>query len=160
MKKLFFCLAILYTSSSFAGISCTSYDERAFDVVIKNNTNETCTLIAHTLHNGLYANQAKLPEKIAPHHVGHPLQLYIPYYLLGAFNLLSANIELSYQCGSDKFVTIESQKERFPDDWGIVNSVITITGSASSVANMDAKYRYTRGSCEKNQSSTIYWTFY
>ncbi len=160
MKKLFFILAILFTSTSFAATSCKLYDEHAFHVVIKNDTNETCTLIAHTLHNGSYSPQAKLPEKIAPHHVSQPLQLYIPSYLLRSFSLLAANIELSFQCGNDKFVTIESQKERNLDDLWIANPVITITGSASSIANMDAKYSSTRGSCEKNQSSTIYWTLY
>jgi len=159
MKKLFLLLTIIYTSFAFAGTACKSYDERAFNVVIKNNTGETCELVTHTLNNGLYTDESKLPTIIADKKQSQPLQLYIPSYVL--FHLLSANIELSYQCGNDKFVTIESQKELHAGDslFGI-NSMITITGSTSSLSNMDAKYSSIRGSCEKNQSSTIYWTFY
>ena len=158
-KKVCLLLITLYTSSVFAGIWCSSYDERAFDVVIHNNTGETCTLIAHTLNNGIYAHGEKLPKTIENNQKSPPIQLYIPDYFI--VKLLSTNIELSYQCGSDKFVTIESQKEHCSGDslFGI-NPMITITGSVSSLSNMDAKYRYVRGSCEKNQSSTIYWTFY
>ncbi|PJD91385.1 MAG: hypothetical protein CK424_07120 [Legionella sp.] len=159
MKKLFLLFTILYTSFAFAGASCKSYNERAFNVVIKNNTGETCTLIAHTLNNGFYSDENKLPMTIPDKKQSQPLQLYIPSYVL--IWLLAANIELSYQCGNDKFVTIESQKERSPGDSLLgINSVITITGSILSLSNMDAKYSYIRGSCEKNQSSTIYWTFY
>lgn len=159
MKKLFLLLPIVYTSLAFAGTTCKSYDLRRFDIVITNNTGETCALIAHTLNNGLYSGKSKPPTTIADKEQSKALQLYIPSYVI--FGLISANIELSYQCGNDKFVTIESQKELIRGDaiFGI-NSMITIIGNTPSLSNMDAKYRSIRGSCEKNQSSTIYWTFY
>lgn len=158
MKKLFFYFMMFYTSFVYAESACKSYDEFAFDIVINNHTSEICSLLSYTLNNGLLTKEKIPPMVILANEKSRPLHLNLPSY---PFERISAaNIELSYQCGPDKFVTIESQKSIAILDRLLANVVITITGSPFAVSNMDAKYSYTRGSCEKNQSSTLEWTFY
>lgn len=149
---------MLYTSFVYAESSCKSYDASAFDIVINNHTGEICSLLSYTLNNGLFAKDKIPPTTIFANEKSRPFRLILPAY---PFQFSSAaNIELSYQCGPDKSVTIESQKSISIIDKMLANVVITITGSPSSLSNMDAKYSYTRGSCEKNQSSILEWTFY
>ena len=158
MKKIGFLCAILNSSIAVAA-SCPDYDDRRFDIIMINHTDEVCVLMEHTLNNGIFFSEKKIPNTLLVNEESRPIQLYISGWLF--FELLSTNLELSYQCGATKFVAFESQKSYFQGDPLLgINPLITITGSASSLSNMDAKYSYIRGSCKKNQSSTIYWTLY
>ena len=158
MKKIGLLFAILNASLAFAS-PCPNYDERRFDIIITNHTGEVCSLTHQVLYSGKFLNsEKKTPNSILINEESWPIQLYIPSHKF--ITERGTYLELSYQCGARKFVTFESQKMRFLGEPLWINPLITITGSASSLSNMDAKYSYTLGSCEKNQSSTMYWTLY
>lgn len=123
--------------------SCPNY--RFFEISVKNNTDSVCTIMQETLRRG-YLEKTFFPTSIKPK---EEKQIII----VRDYAFQGSDLVLSYQCGDDKFVTIESERDIWAEDQKYVKGWIW------SAAGMDASYTTSYGSCETNQSGKIVWAF-
>ena len=146
MKKLSSIL-ICYTLNALADSpppSCPNY--RLFEVSVRNNTSSPCTIIDQTMRRG-YLDKIFYPLSIRPQEERKVIRIR-DYVFQGS------DVVLSYQCGDNKFATIESERDTWAGDSKYVKGWIW------SLAGMNVSYSTHFGDCEDNQSANMVWTFY
>ena len=120
-------------------------DYRKFDIYVQNKTGHNCVLLSQTLRRGYTSGNIKTvsiqpnEKSLAYKTDGYPFQ--------------GSDVVLSYQCGPDKFITIESERDVWASDHKFVKGWIW------SMASMDTAYTTVYGACDTNQSAQILWTF-
>ncbi len=144
MKKLVF-LILCYSLQAFADELPKCPDYRKFDIYVQNNTGHVCVLLSQTLRRG-YMNSDTNTVSIQPN-------VKTLAYKIDDFPFQGSDVVLSYQCGPDKFITIESERDVWAGDHKYVKGWIW------SIAGMDTEYTSEYGSCQTNQSANIIWTF-
>ena len=145
MKKIVF-LILCYAMQAFADEPPKCPDYRKFDIYVQNNTEHTCVLLSQTLRRG-YMNSDIKTVSIQPNEK-------TLVYKTDDFPFQGSDVVLSYQCGPDKFVTIESERDVWAPDKKYVKGWIW------SIAGMDTEYTSVYGSCNTNQPASIVWTFF
>lgn len=146
MKKIAILLFFYAVQALADNTKPTCPDWRSFDIVVKNNTQSDCVVIQQTLRRGY------LEETL------HPLSLKLneekKVFKIRDFAFQGSDMVLTYQCGVDKFATIESER----DIWAANNKYVK--GWIWSIAGMDASYTAEYGDCEENQPAKIVWTLH
>ncbi len=121
-------------------------DWRTFYIYVKNNTKSDCWIIQQTLRRG-YMKEVIHPLSLKPNEEKE-------VFKLEDFSFQGSDMVLTYQCGVNKFVTIESER----DIWASDNKYVK--GWTWSVANIDASFTAEYGSCKENKPAKILWTLY
>lgn len=160
MQKYFlsFILVCPVTVSAAEALYCSS----SISVVIKNNTPQMCRLTQQILKQGEMKSN-EVPITILPGTESKPYQLQ-------NFGKTGPDIVLSYQCGEDKFVSIESARfttttmvSKPPDFWGRIYGKSVdeehVIGAIVALSNINAHYETSQDDCSQNKPSTIVWTF-
>ncbi len=160
MKKYFLIFMLVCPAIAYAVNSLFCW--YAISVVIKNNTQQTCHLTQQILKQGeLKSNE--VPITVLPGDETKP-------YKLQNFGKIGPDVVMSYQCGNDKFVTIESARFTTstvvynpPDFWGreYGKSIDTdhLIGAIVALSNMNAHYDLSDGDCSQDKPKSIVWTF-
>ncbi|PJD90658.1 MAG: hypothetical protein CK424_08275 [Legionella sp.] len=145
MKKVIFFL-LCYTMQALASekpADCPNY--RLFEIYVKNNTESVCTIVQENLRRG-YLKQHFYPIDIKPNEQKQVKTLQ-DYAVQGS------DLVLSYQCGDNKFATIESERDVWAADH------VYVKGWIWSLTGMNASYAVAHyGSCEEHQPAKIVWT--
>lgn len=143
MRKLLLALLFAQPLSAMA----TIYPCVFLDIRIKNQLQSTCQLAALELISGsiLYKNINRLPISIAPG------QLTAPFTISELNWDENADLSLTYDCGENKRITIESEK-------GLCRRNAVVQGTVLLSQNMNATYDATNGLYWGNQPATITWT--
>ena len=160
MKKYFLILILVcpVAVSAADALYCSS----SISVVIKNNTQQTCHLTQQILKQGEMKSN-EVPITILPGNESKPYQIH-------NFGKTGPDIVLSYQCGEDKFVSIESARfttttvvSTGPDFWGKIYGRDVdeehLIGAIVSLSNINAHYETSLDDCSQNKPSSIIWTF-
>lgn len=142
MKKWLLILLMSNVSLAFSGVYPCVY----FNITIKNNTANDCQLIQKFVRFGAISSATIEPTKIAAGQESQSFEMSE-----NGFN--GPDIVLTYQCGNNQIITIESQKNLCMNNGDI-------TGSILSLSNIDATYTKVTGSYWKNKKGSIYWTFF
>lgn len=126
------------------------------DIFVKNNTGVDCHLTQKNL-NDSYNLKDHTKEVIKPGESSLQIRSSgLHSSILGAY-LTPIDIELSYQCGDNKFITIEST---CMFDTGSYHISSLIQGSTRALSNMDASFSKTRICEDETKASSINWVFH
>lgn len=154
MKKYLFILLLSFSTAIFACSKCVCNDW--LYIVIVNSTNTSCHLYSQSLEDGaIYTRQLPLEiqkgTQSAPYNfVGNKHYSFVGNKII--------NVSLSYQCGDDKFVTIQSQRI-FEE--GFFTDEEKLSGIVTSSSNLDATYSSKASECDiANKPAVIYWTLH
>lgn len=112
-------------------------------VMISNNTDQNCELTAKNVVHGNMSSGSQVPELLPPHSSSHPFNLRQTVY--------GPDIVLTYQCGVDARITVESQQNVCYFSAG------TITGNVYSHLGMNASYTKEEGSAWWGRHGSISW---
>ncbi len=146
MKKIALIL-FCYTAQVLASATQPECpDARMFEIFVKNNTEAVCTVTQQILRRG-YLEDIVHPLSLQPNEEKRMVKVQ-------DFPFQGSDMVLSYQCGADKFVTIESEHDIWAGDSHYVKGWIW------SVANMDAGFTFEHQSCPHNKPGKILWTLY
>lgn len=162
MKKYLF-ISLIFCQSALAYDARSMYCHYSFALVIKNNTQQTCSLNQQIIKQGeIYSKE--IPLTLLPGEESKPYE-FLDYEPTGP------DVVLSYQCGDDKFVTVETLRFRTDtlspkpeyDFWGrkryLYITEYHMIGSIISLSNINAHYETSPGDCSKDIPSSIVWTF-
>ncbi|MCR9192343.1 MAG: hypothetical protein NXI01_06745 [Gammaproteobacteria bacterium] len=146
MKKIAFILFFYSLQVLADDVRPTCPDYEMFEVIVKNNTTSDCVVVQEDLRHGylpritqFFSLKSNEEKKVS-----------ILYNLV----VEGPDMALSYQCGTDKFVTIVSARD------GLFAPTRYVKGLVSSAANMDAVFTAEQGSCEDNKPARIRWSLY
>ncbi len=142
MRKFILFLLMSSTSLAFSG----EYPCVFFNITIKNNTANDCQLIQNFVKHGTIVSTTQALIKIASGQESQPFEM-------SEYGFNGPDIVLTYQCGNNQMITIESQKN-------ICMNNNAITGSILSRSNIDATYTKINGDYWKNKKGSIYWTIF
>ena len=136
----------------------------SFTIGIKNNTQQTCQLTQQIIKQGDIKSK-EIPLTLPPGEESKP-------YKIHDFKPTGPDVLLSYQCGDDKFVTIETlrfttyTRASKPVSWDIWGRTwytnipeYHMIGSILSLSNINAHYETSQEDCSQNIPSSIVWTF-
>ena len=123
--------------------------EDILKIVIKNDTQTNCHLFQKQVKTGYLK---AFSEDIAS---GHESQPYVVMDDDWAFAHAYSDIVLSFQCGNDQFITLESLKT---NKKGVYTYKPVVTGKILSLSNIDAHHSPSNGNCRQTIFSSIYWT--
>ncbi len=161
MRKYYTVLLVLIGSSAFA---CDFFScQYLLDIIIKNNTNSECHLIQHKINSGRFGADLVFDKELA--HIStiaagqksKAFRFYDDVYY-------RHHVVLTYQCGDDKFITLDSTRNAYA---GITMPLlgmwtVVINGLVTSASNMDASYESDIGSCTRlnppARPGSITWT--
>lgn len=124
-------------------------------MIIKKHTAATCYLEQQNIKLGDISSQ-EIPIKVL---AGEESPAYSIEYMGPA----GPDIILTYQCGNEKYVSIESRRLETLDPIQIPGKRLKVSehifGSILSLSNMQATFEVFTKNCSKNIPSTIIWTF-
>jgi hypothetical protein len=139
-------LILCYSFQAIANEPPKCPDYRKFDVYVQNNSEQVCELLSQTLRRGY-------PIEVQKHFRIQPNEKLL-VYRTDDFAFQGSDVVLNYQCGPNKFVTIESERDVWAGDQQFVKGWIW------SIAGMNTNYLTAYGDCDTNQSASIVWTFF
>lgn len=146
MRKIVFVILFSISNILFACDKCMC--KYLFDIVIANTTAVDCTLTSQSMRKGkIYSKD--LPLRIAPGEQSKP------YTLEYDLSNKQTQVSMSLQCGDDKFITIQSQREL---NLGFFTNDEKVTGMVTAAANLDATFVGKLSQCQMPKPATIYWT--
>lgn len=138
---LFLCLG---SASIFAGENSANNCGK-LSVSITNSGEEQCQLVERQLNHGYFTYSSLVPVVIPAHSTAHVFVL--------TQSVFGPDIDLTYQCGKSRRVTIHSQQDL------CLLSAGHITGSILGQRNMTAWSVASMGSYLWNQHGSIHWAF-
>lgn len=144
MRKLVFVILLSISNILFACDKCMC--KYLFDIIIANTTTEDCILTSQSIHNGTVYSK-ELPLRIAPGEQSKP------YTIEYDVSNRQTQVSMSLQCGNDKFITIQSQRELS----GFFYSTEKVIGMVTAAANLDASFVGKLSQCQMPKPATIYW---
>jgi hypothetical protein len=145
MKKyVSFFVFLIATSASLA--STPPNNCVYFSVMINNDTDSTCQLIAKQVNGGVMSSGTQVPVLIRPGDSSYPFEMRQVFY--------GPDIILTYECGQGRVITFQSHQGLCVMDPG------TVTGTILSSSNLNAKCVKDRGSYIWDQHGAINWTLY
>ena len=118
------------------------------DIIIANTTTSDCILTGQSLNSGSVYSK-NLPLRIAPG------EQSLPYTIESDLSSIYTNISMNIQCGADKFITLQTQRDYKSGYW---NPSETVTGIITAAANLDASYVAKISNCNIPKAASIYWT--
>ncbi|HVT61868.1 MAG TPA: hypothetical protein VHD33_00060 [Legionellaceae bacterium] len=143
-----FILFLGYSGSVLAENSCKQ--NFLFDVVIINKTGQDCNLLDSSIDNGQIHSKHYVTQ-LRPEMQSQRYRFCDPYNTY-KHTLVTMNL----QCGVDKFVTLQIQRNL---DIGILTYMEHLEGITTNLSNMNASSRTELAKhSEPNKPSTIYWT--
>lgn len=143
MKKYLFVLLLNLSSAIFACNACLCH--HWLDIIIVNGTDTSCHLYSQSLEDGItYTKQIPL-------NIQKGMQSE-PYSFMDKAKI---NVSLSFQCGDDRFVTVQSQRIY---EQGFFSNGEKLAGLVTSSSNLDAVYSSKASECNATKPAVIYWT--
>ena len=147
MKKfhtiLFTILFVSCIGTSFAKQSETANNCAKLGVEITNLTDTTCTLTNYSLNQGEFRYTSSVPAFISAGTTTAPITIQQ--------TMMGPDIDISYQCGPDKSITIKSHQGYCFFYAG------TIDGTVLSADNMSAEHTIQSGSFFWSKEGKISW---
>ena len=146
MKTIFLFLTVFVTTAYAADMS--KYACMHMEVVIKNNTPNTCYLLTEELTNdSILVPGHDISFKIAPNEASAPLDIYSPTF--DGETLTS--VELVYECGEGAYIRLDTQKNA-------CGSINTVNAAVLYAANLHATAEKNVASYWSNKPAKITWT--
>lgn len=147
MKKfhaiLFTILFVFSFGASFAKQTESANNCAKLSVEITNLTDTTCTLTNYSLNQGHFRYSSSVPAFISAGATTPPVTI--------EQSMMGPDIDISYQCGSDKNITIKSHQGYCFFYAG------TIDGTVLSADNMSAEHTVQTGSFFWSKEGKISW---
>lgn len=146
MKKAMLMTALLLTTAVYADGDDKPKPSNCgkLNVLITNATNKLCSLQSQVLNHGFFMYTSSAPAFIPAGVTAHP-------FILTQSMIFGPDIDLTYRCGDDSFITIHSKQNYC--FWSGGN----ITGSVLNANRLHASYSATTGSAFWNQHGSINW---
>ena len=120
-------------------------DYRTFEIYIQNHTKSQCTIIQQHLRRG-YLQKTFFPTHVLPNEKKQ-------VFTIEDYTFQGSDLVLTYDCGHNKMVTVESERDIWAGD------DVYVKGWIWSVAGMNASYDIMHlGSCDENKPAKIVWT--
>lgn len=144
MKELILALLFLHPLPVIAGL----YPCVFLDIQIKNQMQTACHLDKLKLRSGAIPDKMinDLPVVIEPGQMTDPFRISE----LGLDEI--ANLSLTYDCGENKKIMIESKK-------GLCRRNAVVTGISIAPNNVDVSYEASNGLYFEGKQGSITWTF-
>ena len=146
MRRFVFAFLWIISPVCFSCTKCMC--KYLLDIIIVNATGSDCILINQTLNNG-YVYSRNIPLRINRGEESPPYTF--EYDLSNGVT----NVSLSLQCGEDKFVSLQTNREY---KRGYLSHSEELTGTVIGAADLDATYVAKKSDCDKPKAASIYWT--
>ena len=145
MKRFVISLAALicFTTLPVYADNSSSNNCGKLSISLTNNTGATCHLVWEHLNHGYYHYSSFPPAFIPPGMTSHPVVLSQSVY--------GPNLELRYQCGDNKNITLRSQQNLCVFSAGAIHANIL------EESNISAQTFKREGSYIWNQHGSLQW---
>lgn len=150
MKKHVLIGLLGLSTSTFACTKCMC--KYLFDIIVINTTAAECVLTNQTIRDGSIYSKT-LPLRIA---ANQQSERYTFEYDLSN---RQTEVSLSFQCGSEQFVTFVSERKI---ESGFLTRTETVNGIVTAAAGLDASFVDKAANCAASKPTprTIYWTLH
>ncbi|GGI75236.1 hypothetical protein [Legionella impletisoli] len=145
MKKKVLALGAILTILSLESYADSNNCEN-FNVLITNNTNQTCRLLNHSLNAGYYKYTSSVPVFIPANTTTYPITL--------TQGIMGPELILSYDCGEHRTITLRSKQTLCFFHAGDVQ------GQVLAAHHLNADYIGHTGSFFWSQHGSLQWRIF
>jgi hypothetical protein len=144
MNKISMLMLIALTSFVSNSYAVTETNGCGYlSIIITNATPVGCNLVSSNLKHGYYKYTSSVPTYIPPYSSASPLFL--------TQSIFGPELELSYACGQDQFVTFTSRQNL------CILAAGEVSGEILAIKNMYVTFQATYGSWFWSENGSIIW---